>query len=237
MTYNGKDLVEMLPETWDGKSRRMLVWDDTSKKPLEGIVVGYYPEDNCWMAVGGPYSDGCKWEHCAEIPEKELRIGIKPKYDFMFNILSTKETPKEEPNQEHSIDEMLKILTAYKEGKRVEYRFKGNRIWLYTQNPSWDWTMYEYRVNPESAATAKAELNTKIKSVKKTRRLTNRELSDLMATGNVEKCYPYNVNGRDITKVYRTHSYYRNKEDSPCAKSILIRYAGTKEWVKPLIEE
>lgn len=72
---------------------------------------------------------------------------------------------------------------------------------------------------------------------KKFRRMTNRELSDLMATGKVEKCYPYNVNGRDYTKVYRTHSYYRNREDSPCAKSILIRYEGTNEWVKPLIEE
>lgn len=42
-----------------------------------------------------------------------------------------------------------------------------------------------------------------------------------------EKCYPYNVNGIDLTRVYRTHSYYRNNENSPCAKSILIRYIGT----------
>lgn len=75
------------------------------------------------------------------------------------------------------------------------------------------------------------------KEEKKPRRMTNRELSDLLSTGKAEKCYPYNVNGRDVTKVYRTHSYYRNREDSPCAKSILIRYEGTNEWVKPLIEE
>lgn len=72
---------------------------------------------------------------------------------------------------------------------------------------------------------------------KKTRRMTNRELAVLLATGKAEKCYPYNVNGRDVSKVYRTHSYYRHKEDSPCAKSILIRYDGTNEWVKPMIEE
>lgn len=67
--------------------------------------------------------------------------------------------------------------------------------------------------------------------------MTNRELSDLLATGKAEKCYPYNLNGRDLTKVYRSHSYYRNREDSPCAKSILIRYIGTNEWIKPMIEE
>lgn len=153
-----------------------------------------------------------------------------------FNI-NCAEIPKEEPNQVQNIDEMLKILTAYKDGKMVEYRFKGGRIWLYTQNPSWDWNMYEYRVKQEPVATANEEFNSKIKPVKKARRMTNRELADLLATGKVEKCYPYNVNGRDLTRVYRTHSYYRNREDSPCAKSILIRYDGTDEWVKPLIKE
>lgn len=75
------------------------------------------------------------------------------------------------------------------------------------------------------------------KPVKKPRRMTNKELSDLMATGTVEKCYPHYECGHDLSKVYRTHTYYRTKEDSPCAKSILIRYNGTNKWVQPLVEE
>lgn len=142
MQYKGKELIEMLPENWDGKSRNMLVWcDDT--KPIHRIVCGYDPIHCVWLVA----ETQAVWKHCAEIPAEE---------------------------------QVLK---------------------------------------------------------KKFRRMTNRELSDLMGTGKVEKCYPYNVNGRDVSKVYRTHSYYRNKENSPCAKSMLIRYEGTDEWVKPLIEE
>ena len=67
--------------------------------------------------------------------------------------------------------------------------------------------------------------------------MTNRELANLLASGKAEKCYPFYLRGHDLTKVYRSHSYYRNKEDSPCAKSILIRYDGTNKWVEPIIEE
>ncbi|MCQ2088381.1 MAG: hypothetical protein MJZ37_10030 [Bacilli bacterium] len=44
MQFNEKELVEMIPETWDGKSREMLVWDDNSKNPLKKLVVGYFPQ-------------------------------------------------------------------------------------------------------------------------------------------------------------------------------------------------
>lgn len=35
MKYNGIELEEMTPKKWNGKSREMLVWDDTSKKPFK----------------------------------------------------------------------------------------------------------------------------------------------------------------------------------------------------------
>lgn len=137
---------------------------------------------------------------------------------------------------------MIKILNAYKEGKTIEHRFRNRDIgdfWggIDMQNPEWNWGIFEYRVKPNLEEIVHKKFNAKIKSVKKARRMTNRELADLMATGKVEKCYPYYVDGCDLTKVYRSHSYYRNKEDLPCAKSILIRYDGTNEWVKPLIKE
>lgn len=240
MQFNGKELVEMIPETWDGKSREMLVWDDNSKNPLKKLVVGYFPPDNHWMTFG-QCAVGCGYQHCAEIPPEAPRLAIKPKYEFIANILNIKEPPKETAtalNGERSEKPPTRNYTAmHTSGEEVQYRDRIDCTeW---PNPSWNWDRYVYRANPveEPAATANDDLNTKIKSVKNTRRMTNRELADLMATGNVEKCYPYYEDGRDLTKVYRTHSYYRNKEDSPCAKSILIRYAGTKEWVKPLIEE
>lgn len=214
MQYNGKDLVEMLPEKWDGKSRKMLVWrNDNDITPKERMVCGYDPIHSGWLAA----ETLVVWSHCADIP-------------------------KAEPNQVQNIDEMIKILNAYKKGKTIEHRFRNRDIgdtWgcIDMQKPEWNWCIFEYRVKPEPAATANEEINTKIKSRRKPRRMTNRELADLLATGNVEKCYQYYVDGHDLSKVYRSHSYYRNKEDSPCAKSILIRYHGTNEWVKPLIEE
>lgn len=56
---------------------------------------------------------------------------------------------KEEHNQVQNIDEMIKVLNAYKEGKRVEYKIKDERVyypWNYVRNPPWDWTLYEYRI-------------------------------------------------------------------------------------------
>ena len=106
-----------------------------------------------------------------------------------------------------------------------------------TAYPLIDEKQFDELVAEIRAEIANKTNDSKAINAKKTRRMTNRELSDLIASGKAEKCYPYNVNGIDLTRVYRTHSYYRNREDSPCAKSILIRYIGTNEWVKPLIEE
>lgn len=99
MKYNGIELTEMLPENWNGKSREMLVWDDISENPLEGTVLGYFPQDNIWIALVPAVGSECGWQHCAEIPKvpnEEPSVKIKPKYDFMENIMETNEqtTPK-----------------------------------------------------------------------------------------------------------------------------------------------
>lgn len=65
MKYNGKELVEMIPENWDGKSRSMLVWNDNSLSPYKKIVVGHFLRGDYWMA-----EDGNCWQYCAEIPEE-----------------------------------------------------------------------------------------------------------------------------------------------------------------------
>lgn len=222
MKYKGKELVGMTPETWDGKTREMLVWCDYEDKPTLALVCGF-------TIKGHPIADTGNYK--------------KENAFKRFNVFQyCAEIPKEEPNQVQNIDEMIKILNAYKEGKTIEHRFRNRDIgdsWggIDMQNPEWNWGIFEYRVKPDLEEIVHKKFNAKIKSVKKARRMTNRELADLMATGKVEKCYPHYVDGRDVTKVYRTHSHYRNREDSPCAKSILIRYEGTNEWVKPLIKE
>lgn len=63
MKYKGKELIEMLPENWDGKSRNMLVWcDDT--KPIHRMVCGYDPIHCVWLVA----ETQAVWKHCAEIP-------------------------------------------------------------------------------------------------------------------------------------------------------------------------
>ena len=47
--------------------------------------------------------------------------------------------------------EAIKIMIAFLEGKKIEYRSKflgTNRIWEDTTQPTWAWSNYEYRIAP-----------------------------------------------------------------------------------------
>jgi len=47
--------------------------------------------------------------------------------------------------------EAIKIMNAFLEGKKIEYRSKflgTNRIWKDTTQPTWAWSNYEYRIAP-----------------------------------------------------------------------------------------
>lgn len=89
MKYKGKELVEMTPEKWDGKTRDMLVWDTEKYAPVINTIVGYTTNGQ-WLNTIGDESN-----HCAEIP-----------------------------NQEYNIDKMIKVLNAYKEGKKLKVEKK-----------------------------------------------------------------------------------------------------------------
>lgn len=99
MKYKGKELIEMLPENWDGKSRNMLVWcDDT--KPIHRVVCGYDPIHRVWLVA----ETNTVWKHCAEIPtvaeedvmkllndnEKEI-LELKEDFERVFPNLNFKE--------------------------------------------------------------------------------------------------------------------------------------------------
>lgn len=218
MKYNGIELVEILPENWDGKSREMLVWDNNSPSPYKRIVVGYVPGNlTGWM----PADWACCWQHCAEIPNEEPVSTNEESY-ITNNMTSDK------------IMEKFKTLRT-----ELKHWLKNNESSnLLVNNLQYCIKTALNVTNVNKHLSEVVDFSKVVADTKKTRRMTNRELSDLLASGKAEKCYPYyHVDGRDLTKIYRTHTYYRNKADAECAKSIVIRYTGTDKWVEPLIEE
>lgn len=48
-----------------------------------------------------------------------------------------------------NIEEMLAVLQAFQEGKRIEYRPFGFADWTPAEPPTWNFGAGDYRVNPE----------------------------------------------------------------------------------------
>lgn len=66
MKYNGKELIEMTPGNWDGKSRRMVAWNDDDKT-WSALICGYNPLSKSWICADSSIS----FSHCAEIPNED----------------------------------------------------------------------------------------------------------------------------------------------------------------------
>lgn len=47
------------------------------------------------------------------------------------------------------IDEMIAVLTAAKEGKRIQYKRHEFNEWYDNNDSRWNFEMFEYRVKPE----------------------------------------------------------------------------------------
>ena len=45
-------------------------------------------------------------------------------------------------------DEMIAVITAHKEGKKIECRYKGCDKWFCSPSPIWDFSEREYRIDP-----------------------------------------------------------------------------------------
>lgn len=73
MKYDSKELVEMTPEDWDGKSREMLVWCNSGICHIK-TVVGYNPRKLAWVVDDKVL---VYWPHCAEIPKEDLVESLK----------------------------------------------------------------------------------------------------------------------------------------------------------------
>lgn len=203
MKYNGIELTNMTPESWDGKTREMLVWNDCDPKPRLALVCGFSRKGHPIADIGNykkelAHSNHVLFQYCAEIP-------------------------KEEPNQEQNVDEMIKVLNAYKEGKTIERRFKARKMredWVRISKPPLDWTLYEYRIANDQ-------------QTKKTRRMTNRELKEWCAEGK-------GLFKNDYTNAaYTVFGYNVNRDEmnAPVGNWIHIRAWNETEWHEPLIEE
>ena len=47
--------------------------------------------------------------------------------------------------------QMIEVMQAFENGKKIEFRERGSRTWKPDENPEWDWSGIEYRIAPESA--------------------------------------------------------------------------------------
>jgi hypothetical protein len=45
--------------------------------------------------------------------------------------------------------EMAEVMMAYADGKEIEFRPPYVEKWRISHNPTWDWSVVEYRVKPE----------------------------------------------------------------------------------------
>lgn len=51
-----------------------------------------------------------------------------------------------------TLDEQIAVMTAFKNGKKIEYRYceTGSRAeWEKCLEPQWNWASFEYRVEPK----------------------------------------------------------------------------------------
>lgn len=46
-------------------------------------------------------------------------------------------------------DQIIEVVTAFKNGKKIEYYVKISRQWKEITDPSWNFNDYKYRVKPE----------------------------------------------------------------------------------------
>lgn len=56
-----------------------------------------------------------------------------------------------------SIESMIEVLQAYKEGKKIEYSYEFGKTWRETDQPSWNFGTIEYRIAPEPKKKVKLE--------------------------------------------------------------------------------
>lgn len=55
--------------------------------------------------------------------------------------------------------QMIEVMQAFENGKKIEFRERGSRTWKPDENPEWDWSGIEYRIAPESGRWERVEIS------------------------------------------------------------------------------
>lgn len=67
-----------------------------------------------------------------------------------------------------TLDEMIAVMQAAREGKKIEYRVYNEEKWYEYSHPEWDWTSYDYRVAPEQPETVESVLLDAVRKIAST---------------------------------------------------------------------
>lgn len=73
MWFNGVELREVSPEQWNGKTRSMVVWNNTGEQPGVGEVYGVFIENSKPVWSVRILGKELKAGHVAEIPTLEVK--------------------------------------------------------------------------------------------------------------------------------------------------------------------
>ena len=111
--------------------------------------------------------------------------------------------------------EMIAVMQAYADGKKIQIADKGSKDWADygTGEPVWDWDAFDYRIKPEDKPVL----------------MTARQLSEWLAKGFGESKTGF---ANNICTVY---TYPQWHEDEP-VKDRTIRPWGSDEWIEPTVD-
>lgn len=117
------------------------------------------------------------------------------------------------------------VMRAFEKGLTIEYKVKASN-WAEASTPSWDLTL-RYRVKPTHTKKA---LHSACFMTSKKRRMTNRELAKWLAEGKGQI-----IEG--LGKFVRTTYVYKDGDNTPCYKDVMIRAWNETEWHAPEVEQ
>lgn len=227
-TFDVTELEEMPPSQWDGKSRDMLVWNDSdihelATRPVIGFINGH------WITLHGWYD---KWDHCAEIPkEMALTESLLEIARLQGEILKLKEEKKQlnlELNLLQKYNKQIDSDTTDTEAKAdMESPHKtcgndcGNSLVTGTIDESNE-VLHACIADPKTCHCNN--------SPRTYRAMTNRELAEWLAKGNGQYRFSSALEPR-------FEYIYFGADDATVQDNISIRAWNEQIWHEPLIEE
>lgn len=110
MRFNEVELREMSPEQWDGRTRSMVVWNNTGEQPGVGEVYGVFIEDSKPVWSVRILGKELKAGHVAEIPTLEVKNTTE--LVKLQEQISTYRSSCQ--SMQHRVDDLEKRTDSYK---------------------------------------------------------------------------------------------------------------------------